>query len=122
MFLILLAVTIISMSVRFARQVSGLRRISLPKRLTEAAAIPELGFVRVELAPAGVKALRVLPAEQTAGAARRDPTRPRQLNLARQVTLPAPLMDAVALAVLEWVHVSRSPDGDGLLVEPAGML
>lgn len=56
------------------------------------------------------------------GAARRDPTRPRRLNPARQVTLPAPLMEAVSLAVLEWVHVSRTPDGDGLLVEPAGRL
>lgn len=117
-----LAVTIISMTVRFARQVNGLRRISLPKRLTVAAAIPERGFVRVELADLGERALRVVPTQEVDGAAVRDPSRPRRLNGARQVTLPAPLMEAVDLTVHEWVHVSQSPEGDALLVERAGEL
>lgn len=116
-----LAVIIISM-IRFARQVSGVRRISLPKRLQEAAAIPDLSYVRIDRMPPPTKALLVRLAAASVNLGVRDPARPRRLNGARQVTLPAPLMEQIDLKVLEWVYVSRVLNGPGLLIEPAGVL
>lgn len=109
------------MKIRFPRQVSGLRRVAIPKKLALAAAIPAEGFVLVERPPGPRAVLVMSPAQEVQGAARRDPERPRQLNKARQVALPAPLMDAIGLAPLQWVYLSRAEEGVGVLLEPAGV-
>lgn len=119
--MMLIAVIIISVNLRFPRQVNGLRRVSLPKRLQEAAAIPEEGFVRVDRAASPVRALTLTAVESPVPAGVRDPDRPRRLNRTRQVTLPAPLMEAIDLQILQWVYVSLSEDHAAVLVEPAAM-
>lgn len=110
------------MPIRFPRQVSGLRRVAIPKKLAVAAGLRDEGFVRVASSPGPDLVLLLSPAEENSAAAVRDPTRPRQLNSARQVTLPAPLMDAVGLAPLDWVYLSRADEAAGVLLEPAGEL
>lgn len=123
--LIALTVSIISMSVRFTRQVSSLRRVTIPKKLAVAADIPDKGYVVVTKPRRSPPVLLLTPVpepEDKKEKDTRDPARPRRLNPVGQVTLPAPLMNLVRLEPLQWVYVSKSNSGTGVLIEPAGDL
>jgi bifunctional DNA-binding transcriptional regulator/antitoxin component of YhaV-PrlF toxin-antitoxin module len=94
------------------RQVSGLRRVTIPTRAAARVGVLPGSWVMVSAYRKDQGVLVIRPTGEPArGYGLRDPRRARKVSDTGQLTLPAALLDQVGIAVGEWVAFTTSRSG-----------